>query len=109
MFSRKPPKPTASRERKLAPTELSPWRAVSIVPGERACAIVLGKTESRWLCAEAPRLPLTGCDAARCDCRYKHFPDRRVSERRRIDRTGLPRQHDGREQRAPRRGRRLTD
>jgi hypothetical protein len=70
---------------------------------------VQGLTEARWLYAQAPRVPVPGCDAPRCDCRYKHFPDRRMVDRRRIDRTGLPRQHAGSELRSPRRGRRWTD
>ena len=100
--------------RKPAPTppskpSASPWRALSIVPAEHSCELARSMTQHRWLYAEAPRLPLPGCDARGCDCRYKHLPDRRTSERRRIDRTGLPRTHDGAEQRAQRRGRRHTD
>ncbi len=87
----------------------SPWRAVTIIPCSQACETARTVTQKRWLYADAPRLPLAGCDALVCDCRYKHLPDRRDTDRRRIDRTGLPRNFNGSEQRGPRRGRRVTD
>ena len=92
-----------------ASTTVSPWRALCIVPAEHSCGLAKSLTQRPWLYAEAPRLPLPGCDAQRCDCRYKHLPDRRTGDRRRIDRTGLPRNHAGPELRGPRRGRRHTD
>jgi hypothetical protein len=107
MLPRKPSKPHPGHKEEQ-PAH-SPWRAVGVLPGAHCCAVVQAMSERRWLYADAPRLPLPGCDAARCDCRYKHYPDRRVNDRRRIDRTGLPRQHNGLEQRSPRRGRRWTD
>lgn len=30
----------------------------------------------------APRLPLSGCDAGVCTCKYRHFEDRRAGDRR---------------------------
>jgi hypothetical protein len=100
------PKPPAAASATSSATQ---WRAVCIVPGVPACEVARSMIERRWLYAEAPRLPLPGCDARRCDCRYKHLPDRRTAERRRIDRTGLPRNHSGPELRGARRGRRQTD
>jgi hypothetical protein len=103
MLPRKPP------SKPLTDPSTSQWRAVCIVPAEQSCVLARSMTQRRWLYAEAPRLPLPGCDARLCDCRYKHLPDRRTDERRRIDRTGLPRNHPGPELRGQRRGRRQTD
>lgn len=87
----------------------SPWRAAAVIPGEHACDMARAMQNTRWLSGQVPRLPLRGCDALRCDCRYKHFADRRTEDRRRVDRTGLPRNFPGEEMRGPRRGRRQTD
>jgi hypothetical protein len=103
MLNRKPPAKEPSE------ASASQWRALCIVPSGHACNLARSLTQRHWLYAEAPRLPLPGCDAPLCDCRYKHLPDRRTSDRRRIDRTGLPRNHQGLEQRSSRRGRRHTD
>lgn len=104
--------PMLSRKTSSGPpaaSSASAWRALCVVPTDHSCGLARSMTQRRWLYAEAPRLPLPGCDAARCDCRYKHLPDRRTDERRRIDRTGLPRNHPGPELRGQRRGRRQTD
>lgn len=86
----------------------SPWHAVSIVPGKDACPAVKELGRKRWLSAEAPRLPIPGCTASRCDCRYKHHADRRSGPRRSVDREGqgLARHYDGAERRSGRRDRR---
>lgn len=102
LYGKSPPKQPAS-------ASASQWRAVCIVPAAPSCALARSMTDRPWLYAEAPRLPLPGCDTPLCNCRYKHLPDRRSVERRRIDRTGLPRNHSGPELRAARRGRRHTD
>jgi hypothetical protein len=39
----------------------------------------------RFLSSEAPALPLAGCDARACTCRYRHHEDRRSSLRRAAD------------------------
>jgi hypothetical protein len=44
----------------------------------------------RFLSAEAPKLPITGCDKTHCKCDYIHHDDRRVEIRR--DDIGI--QHD---------------
>jgi hypothetical protein len=47
---------------------------------------------------------------ARCQCRYQHHSDRRVTMRRSSDRGGLPFPFKGEEKRTPRiDGRRSTD
>ena len=85
------------------------WYAVSIVPGKPCCMAVLAFSSTRWLCAEAPRFPVLGCDAKICDCRYSHHADRRAKTRRRYDRDGMPSRPQGVEHRSSRRGRRDSD
>jgi hypothetical protein len=58
------------------------WRAVAIVAPSTACAAALACKGKRFLCREAPRLPLADCGAQRCDCKYRHLPDRRGGPRR---------------------------
>jgi hypothetical protein len=43
---------------------------------------------ARFLSGEAPPLPLPGCTAPRCLCRYAHYEDRRARDRR------VPLSHD---------------
>jgi hypothetical protein len=78
-----------------------------IVAPAKACQAALACKGKRFLSSEAPRLPLKQCDAARCDCRYRHFPDRR-GEPRRAEETGAAdkRVHSNRRET---RGRRATD
>ena len=46
-----------------------------------ACEQVLKLHGKRFLSAEAPVLPLPGCDQ-NCSCKFKHYNDRRQDERR---------------------------
>ncbi len=63
----------------------NPWHAVSIVPQAGACAAARAIAGKRDLSSEhPPQLPLEGCTAKTCTCRYAHHSDRRV--RRRDDR-----------------------
>jgi hypothetical protein len=83
------------------------WHAVIIVAPAKACGAALACKGKRFLSSEAPLLPLKQCDAARCDCKYRHFADRR-GEPRRAEETGVaskPVQTNRREKR----GRRATD
>lgn len=58
------------------------WHAVTIVPSSAACFVSQACKRNRYLSADAPRLPLSGCDAGHCDCKYRHFTDRRTAARR---------------------------
>jgi hypothetical protein len=83
------------------------WHAVTIVAPSRACEAALACKGKRFLSSEAPRLPLAQCDADRCNCKYRHFEDRRAGPRRSAE-TGAP------EKRTPvnrreKRGRRSID
>ena len=55
-----------------------PFPAASVSCGHDACQAARELTEKRYLAWEAPNLPLAGCDAERCDCRYNHYSDRRA-------------------------------
>jgi len=87
---------------------LTPWHAVAVISCPGACAAVRALGTKRWLSSEAPRFPLPGCENRHCDCRYRHFEDRRVDERRAMDRYEFPRPYAGPQRRAQR-GRRATD
>jgi hypothetical protein len=85
------------------------FRAVSIQPGERACACAISLEAKRFLSGEAPRLPLRDCDRAACTCRYRHHEDRRREPRRYSDQAHFPRHYTGPERRTVQRGRRADD
>ena len=83
------------------------WHAVTIVAPSGACEAAFACKGKRFLSSEAPRLPLAQCDADRCNCKYRHFEDRRAGPRRSAE-TGAP------EKRTPvnrreKRGRRSVD
>jgi hypothetical protein len=63
----------------------NPYHAVSLLPGEHACAAAYRFTGQRFLSKHAPKLPLPTCDAFHCTCRFKHHKDRRAGPRRRSD------------------------
>jgi len=86
-----------------------PWHAVSVLPGGNACPHVLRLIERRFLCVQAPRLPLRECPfVATCTCTYRHHLDRRQGPRRSADETGRRTPPKGPERRAGR-GRRQGD
>jgi len=64
-------------------TDTSPFHAVSIKTGEKACAAAREISGKRFLSSAAPRLPLPGCDVRECQCRFVHHNDRRNGKDRR--------------------------
>lgn len=62
---------------------LHPYRCVAIARAAKSCTAASDLEGRRFLPAEAPLLPLPGCDAAACQCRYARFDDRRDDDRRR--------------------------
>jgi hypothetical protein len=56
----------------------------------QCCEAVKALHGKRFLSAEAPQLPIQGCDQAHCHCDYIHHEDRRVE----IRRNDLGIQHD---------------
>lgn len=75
----------AARQRSAQPRRDPPpaiptgkrWHAVVVHPGRKPCEAVRKIEDLRFLASEAPRLPLPGCDAVACSCRYRHYDDRR--------------------------------
>ena len=77
-------------KRQLPPA--SPARVVNRPPGNfrcvevrypsDACDAVKRIGEVRHLSGTAPEIPVAGCDAAKCSCRYVHHVDRRREDRR---------------------------
>jgi hypothetical protein len=61
------------------------FHAVTVMPGADACEQARSLLGVRVLSAEAPKLPIAGCDRPDdCDCRFKHHDDRRAGQRRRV-------------------------
>lgn len=85
-----------------------PWHAVTIGAPESACAAAQAYKGKRFLSVDAPWLPLEGCDVKQCNCRYRHYDDRRGESRRQDDKpvgAAAPEQTSRRRSR----GRRATD
>lgn len=62
------------------------YNAVEVIPRKDACCeAVQALAGQRYLCDEAPRLPLPDCDQPICDCTYRRHPDRRMDVRRATD------------------------
>lgn len=59
------------------------FHAVSIRFGANPCSKARHLHGQRFLSEAAPRLPMDGCDAANCDCRFVHHADRRAGDDRR--------------------------
>lgn len=91
-------------------TDAGDFRAVSVRFDEAdACPAVRALESRRFLCADAPALPLAECTADTCSCRFERHADRRAGARR-ADETGVfQRPFDGSEQRSEARGRRAED
>jgi hypothetical protein len=65
------------------------WHAVSIVAKSSSCEAARAARNTRYLSAEAPRLPLAECTKPEaCSCSYKHYADRRAETRRADDEEG---------------------
>jgi hypothetical protein len=62
--------------------------------GEGCCQWARLCTGKRFLIPEVPRLPLQGCDAQHCECKYRHFEDRRAKPRRSNELGGFPKHVD---------------
>jgi len=83
------------------------FHAVTIVAPVTACAAAQACKGKRYLSKEAPRLPLEACDAARCECKYRHFTDRRGTPRRAEEKGAAPARVNT--ERRGKRGRRASD
>lgn len=88
LFSKKKlPEPAKSAKPQQARRSIvtNPFHAVAVSPGRNgACAAAMTCAGKRFLAMNAPTLPLRGCDAAQCQCRYVHYDDRRQDDGRRV-------------------------
>jgi hypothetical protein len=101
--------------RSLKPGHATParqvsYRCVGIQPEDplTACDAVRANSGQRFLSGQAPQLPLPGCTADRCTCKYVHFDDRRIGNRRQERQVRKSHPMDWVERRRSR-GRRKTD
>jgi len=62
-------------------SSISAYHCVEVKIPYDACEAVMKLHGMRYLSAEAPALPLAACDQ-NCNCKFKHFDDRRDQERR---------------------------
>jgi hypothetical protein len=58
------------------------YHCVEVRKGSHACKAVQDLGNSRFLSDEAPSLPVLGCTAKQCTCRFIHHDDRRDDDRR---------------------------
>lgn len=61
----------------------SSFHAVSLKYAANACQAAVDMDGRRFLSGAAPRIPLPGCDAHECRCKFLHHEDRRANEDRR--------------------------
>lgn len=61
------------------------YHAVAIVARQSACKSAKALAGTRFLIADAPVLPLQGCAARECTCRFREYADRRQDQRRSTD------------------------
>ncbi len=68
-----------AKTRRAAVSPRNPWRGTSIVHDDTACDAVKNISGKRFLDTDrvTPAIPLPGCDAAQCNCRYERHEDRR--------------------------------
>jgi hypothetical protein len=86
------------------------WHAVTIVAKNSSCEAARAARNTRYLSAEAPRLPLAECSKPdACPCAYKHHADRRGEPRRAEDDGGLSRNTSAAPERRMQHDRRKTD
>jgi hypothetical protein len=64
----------------LTQSVVNQYRAISICCEEHACGVAVAAQGKRHLVNQTPSLPLEGCDAEQCQCRYEHHDDRRDEE-----------------------------
>lgn len=78
----KKPAQTDKKQRRAVAAKRS-YSAASIQHNGGACAAVKTLGDTRFLAATVPLIPLPGCDAATCDCKYIQHEDRRIGDERR--------------------------
>jgi len=75
-----------SKQKKPVAEVRPKFPAVEIDPGlNQCCEAVRNLRGQRYLMTNAPSIPVPGCDAKTCNCRYQRFTDRRHETRRGLD------------------------
>ena len=69
------------KARVVTKPKVSAYHCVELVIPSDGCEAAMKLHGKRFLSAEAPTLPLPGC-TQQCNCRFKHYNDRRHEERR---------------------------
>ncbi len=90
----------------------SKYHAVSVKCGAGACEQALALENRRFLSGQMGQLPLEGCTAADCRCKFVHYPDRRDAEGDKRAPTALRSElyaASGKPERRTRAGRRKSD
>jgi hypothetical protein len=78
----RPNKSSGAKQRDNAP--INRYHAVAIAKNPAACLVSAQLIGKRFLSNDAPTLPMLGCDARPCRCRYQHYADRRRGDDRRF-------------------------
>ena len=71
------------QHRRAATVKNTKFHAVSIQFAPNACQAAKDMEGRRFLSSAAPKIPLPGCDAETCQCKFKHHSDRRARSDRR--------------------------
>jgi len=77
------PSPKQPAGRAAGKPQNTEFHAVSIRLGSNACTAAKEIQGERFLARDAPHFPLPNCDAAKCQCRFAHYKDRRSHDDRR--------------------------
>jgi hypothetical protein len=86
------------------------WHAVTIAAKSSSCEAARAARNTRYLSAQAPRLPLPECSKPdACPCAYRHYADRRSEVRRADDEGGLSRNTSATPERRTQHDRRRSD
>jgi len=81
---RRPPASPQSRSSESKPLDSTQeFHAVSIKLSGSACPAAHEQKGKRFLSSAAPKLPLSDCTSANCQCRFVHHKDRRTRDDRR--------------------------
>jgi len=84
--------------------------AIEIRCMESCCQAAAEARGRRYLCTDAPLLPLKQCDRPdRCECRYRHHDDRRRGPRRGDEAGTPPQSHANQAEQRTTAGRRSQD
>jgi hypothetical protein len=85
LFSKQDKKPAATSR-----PATNPWKAIAVEASANCCEAARRHAGKRFLIPEVPRLPLKECGSPHCECKYRHYDDRRAMPRRSAELGGFP-------------------